>query len=352
MIAARVWLVVLVGCGRVGFERVPDGATIEGSANVAFVTSSVQDGALGGLAGADAICMQRASEAGLAGTFVAWLSLANSNAFSRIAGARGWRLVDGTPVADDPSDFATNQLLAPLALDEHGTDVRTAGPHPWTGTYGDGTYTGTDCAGWASNATATSGSIGDPKLGSSAFTSAGNLSCDQLHPLYCLEIDRVAHVAFTPPHARLAFVTDETWLPNAGGVSSADATCTAEARIAGLPGTYRAALSTSTTAARDRFDLTRAPWARVDGAVLAATAADLFAGQLGNFPDRTATGSLASALVWGGDPTQPSGPCTGWSSLGGQADLGASWASDGGVFFAGIAGACDQVDHRLLCLQE
>src|SRR5262249_21672037 len=39
--------------------------------NVAFVTSTVHTGQLGGLAGADAICQERASAAGLCGHFVA-----------------------------------------------------------------------------------------------------------------------------------------------------------------------------------------------------------------------------------------------------------------------------------------
>jgi hypothetical protein len=354
MIGARAWLVFAVGCGRVAFDPIPDGATIEGMANVAFVTSSQHDGALGGLAGADAICAQRAGEGGLAGTFVAWLSTPTSTAFSRIAGARGWRLVDGTPLADDPTDFATLQVLAPFAQDEHGNDVRATRPTTWTGTNDDGTDAGTDCNSWTTNAAGVQGLIGDTTEGARYFTASAASTCNLPHPLYCLQIDQLARVAFAPVHARFAFVTDETWQPNPGGVASADATCARGAARAGLPGDYLATLPTASTAIRDRFDLSGPPWARVDFALLAPTAPELFsAATLANFPDLTATGRHGAPTTWGGDPTVTAGPCTGWTVPDGAAaaTIGASWTSDSRVFNT-VGTPCDTLGTHLLCLQR
>src|SRR5665647_1642851 len=61
----------LTGCGRRNFNV--DASDADGAndgdggerANYVFVTSTVHDGNLGGLAGADSICQQRASEAAL-----------------------------------------------------------------------------------------------------------------------------------------------------------------------------------------------------------------------------------------------------------------------------------------------
>src|SRR5262245_55711495 len=107
------WLVVLVsaGCGRVGFaigELGGDGPTGDDApaggddaatggdggsgsgANIVFVASSLTDGGIGGLAQADDICAARAEEAGLAGTYVAYLSTTSVNAIDRLGSARGW----------------------------------------------------------------------------------------------------------------------------------------------------------------------------------------------------------------------------------------------------------------------
>ena len=43
-------------------------------ARLVFITSTLHDGNLGGVAGADQICNELASDAGLPGTYMAWLS--------------------------------------------------------------------------------------------------------------------------------------------------------------------------------------------------------------------------------------------------------------------------------------
>src|SRR5262245_28339890 len=53
-------------------------------AKAVFATSTLQDGNLGGLEGADAICATRATAALLPGTFKAWLSTTTTSAASRL----------------------------------------------------------------------------------------------------------------------------------------------------------------------------------------------------------------------------------------------------------------------------
>jgi hypothetical protein len=71
---------------------------ISSAANVVFVTSVTGDGNLGswadaggntGLAAGDAICQARANAAGLTGTFVAWLSDDNNDAYCRVHNLTG-----------------------------------------------------------------------------------------------------------------------------------------------------------------------------------------------------------------------------------------------------------------------
>lgn len=104
---------------------VPCGPT---NINRAFVTSTTHVlGALGGLAGADAICNQRAAAAGLDGTYVAWLSSSTASAASRLANASGWVRTDGKPFAKSRGDLLAGRLLYPLELDETGTRRRADG---------------------------------------------------------------------------------------------------------------------------------------------------------------------------------------------------------------------------------
>jgi hypothetical protein len=72
----------------------------------------------------------------------------------------------------------------------------------------------------------------------------------------------------------IAFVTSTSHTGNLGGIAGADAVCQARASAAGLPGTYRAWLSTSTANAIDRFT-GASGWIRVDGKPFVNTATDL-----------------------------------------------------------------------------
>ena len=65
-----------------------------------FASSTISDGDLGGLGGADTECNALAANAGLSGEFVAWLSTNSLNAVDRMAGSVGpWLNTAGQMVA-------------------------------------------------------------------------------------------------------------------------------------------------------------------------------------------------------------------------------------------------------------
>ena len=73
----------------------------------------------------------------------------------------------------------------------------------------------------------------------------------------------------------IIFVTDPVVvLASLGSLQAADAVCQSEANDAGVPGTYVACLSTSTTNAIDRIAGSRG-WVRLDGVPFVDTPADL-----------------------------------------------------------------------------
>ena len=106
------------------------------------------DGALGGLGGADAKCDARASEAGLSGTFKAWLS---DSGCGPADGCRDFTQstlpyfrVDGVRVADDWADLTDGSLQASINVDEFGDDQDIA--DAWTNTQIDGSIDVMDSA--------------------------------------------------------------------------------------------------------------------------------------------------------------------------------------------------------------
>jgi hypothetical protein len=126
-----------------------------------FVTSAgLGDGAnLGGLAGADANCMNLAMAAGSTGkTWVAYLSAEGINAKDRI-GAGPWQNFKGDVIATDVASLHSdaNNLTKQTALTETGAVVNGRGDTPnvhdmLTGSNADGTLAaGQTCGDWTLN---------------------------------------------------------------------------------------------------------------------------------------------------------------------------------------------------------
>lgn len=156
-----------------------------------FVSSTTSSGNFGGLSGADASCNTLAGNAGLDGTFVAWLSSSTIDAKDRIVDAE-YRLVNGTTVvANDLADLIDGSLDNKIDMNENG--VGSLNNNVWTGTESDGTEdsAANTCSGWTNG-------DGDPNRGQmgasnqtggnwtvngNAFCSASSLS------FYCFQVE-------------------------------------------------------------------------------------------------------------------------------------------------------------------
>ena len=157
-----------------------------------FVTGAVHTGNLGGLTGADAICQTRATEAGLSGTFRAWLSSGSLSAAQRIEHYAGpyyrFALPGTLRVAGNWADLANGLDTAAIATDENGASAGS-GTYAWTGTFvtGNTDNSSTRCLDWTSADGAQTGTRGWTSAGSSDWTSNGTAACTAALRLYCVE---------------------------------------------------------------------------------------------------------------------------------------------------------------------
>jgi hypothetical protein len=110
------------------------------------------------------------------------------------------------------------------------------------------------------------------------------------------------------------------------GLSGADNHCQQAAQTAGLPGTYRAWLSTSSVNAGDRLGTARG-WVRPDGLPFSDTQGDLKAGKILYPATVTEAGQVLNSWVHTGtlaDGTRAVDTCSDWTSTGASAAYGYS----------------------------
>lgn len=331
------WLFALVAlCAPAGSEE----PTNPPEVRRAFVTSSTHTGNLGGLAGADAICQQRASEALLpnAGGYVAYISDSTTDAYCHVHGLIGkrasncgqatlpadvgpWVRTDGFPFAAriDEALAPTGHVYAPPCHDELGDPVGIWVQY-WTSTVDTGEVHPTfsaPCSDWTSE----DGSAGSGLSWSTttSFSYGGSMACSTARPLLCLEAGFAVPL---PPHrsgGAQVFLTAAPSTGALGGLPGADAKCVAAATAAGLPApwSFVAWLSDSGSDARDRLTYD-GPWVRLDGVLVASGKSDLVDGTLHAPINLTETGAwLGYYGVWTG--TQSGGTylgtdCEGWTS--------------------------------------
>ena len=332
--------------------------------NVAFISSvEFTPGSLGGLAGADAQCQALADDAGLAGTYVAWLSDSTTDAVDRLADARGWRRPDGLPFADDVDDIVAGRVWYPLLVDETGT----ANAQPrfvLTATNPVGTLHGpSTCDDWDYYnplAPPEFVAVGRSDHNAGFWTSGGAGNCQGSYALYCFGIDHAHAVTLdVPDDARYAFVSSGG-LPPQSGLEGADDLCDADAADAGLPGTYLALLAPDGASAMSRFSTDDGPWVLPSGVSLAETAAD-FADDTRLSPISQTADATPLELVftiWSGASTTATAgtmdnSCEEWTVTTGFGLGTVSWV---GVladpWFGDLYPACDDEAVRVFCLQE
>ncbi len=361
---------VAAGCGRLHFDPLGgssgdgggDGKQLDGvlppNTNVAFVLSTpIQGYKLGGIAGADALCNQAAANAGLPGSYVAWLSDATTNAIDRILPSRGWVRRDGRAFVDTPDDLVAGKILYPLAVDELGNAVALQ-QSVATGTLANGTAAGADCTGYSTLSFIEEGGIG---YGTSYWTAITGTStdCGLNLRMYCFGIGQTTPVQPPPTTARRAFLSAAPWVP-AGGITAADAVCQNDAMQAGLTGTFRALLGITGSTAISRFSLTGSVWTRVDGVALADTTTDFATGNTIAPINVTAAGAYVgpiTANAWTGGVPDMVGTatttCADWTSSAASANAhGGLWLSSGtGAFEQVVVVSCQDTSNRLYCLE-
>lgn len=156
---------------------------------IVFVTSSSQDGSLGGLAGADDECNALAAKrAGTMGrSYRAWLSLpgVGPEASDRLVhGENAYRRTDGVLVAASFAALTSGALAAPIDRDETGTQVPPNGV-VWTGTDERGRAFSSTCGGWLG--TAGNGATGNLSKNNFEWSRSVQIDCALSARLYCIE---------------------------------------------------------------------------------------------------------------------------------------------------------------------
>jgi hypothetical protein len=369
---------------------------IASAANVVFVTSVTGDGNLGswadaggntGLAAGDAICQARAVAAGLTGTFVAWLSDDNNDAYCRVhnltgkkasncgqgslpASAGPWVRTDDFPFGPriDQILSPNGVVYTPLRFDEFGDPVSDVIPGYFTATFIDGTFDiATTCSNWTSNGTELA-IYGDLNGTTGTWTSAGDDQCQSNFHLLCFQTDAGGSLPSFASSGKKVFVTSLTGNGNLGswpdsggntGLAAGDAICQARASAAGLANTanFKAWLSGSATDAIDRLT-SDGPWVRPDGVKVADNKADLTDGSLFTAISQDETGIYwDNRAVWTGTfdtGIKTSDTCNDWTDgtnafngiFGTSTFAGNDWSG----FTSSLS--CDSTFVKLYCFED
>lgn len=164
-----------------------------------------------------------------------------------------------------------------------------------------------------------------------------------------------------PAPDHVAFVSSTNFASTFGGLEAADLECERLADAAGLEGIFRAILSDSSVAARERITIAGRV---VDtaGNVLAADATELWSGAIRTTLSRSETGaSVGTSIVWTGTETDGSrdsanGHCGNWITGAGGAEAGRTDRSDTG--WISIYGSSPSSAHacsnesRIYCIRS
>jgi hypothetical protein len=326
-------------------------AEFSATPNRIFVTSTTTDGAMGGIAGADAICAARANAASLNGTFIAYISDGTTSALSRVVGSRGWVRVDGAPYADAPTAFGTGEIVFPPRLDEFGNDLGNV--IVFSGT-NNGNVNANRCLEWTSSDGAEDGFVNETGFGSDSV-GGFQAACSQQAHLLCVETGRAIQVATRFDTGKQSFMSRSGWAPG-GGRASADAHCASQAASAGLTGTFLAAIATTTESIKSRFSPT-AVYRRPDGVRLLRTSGVFANDWLDVSPELDQLGASLRADFWTGtqrfDQVSASGAdnCNDWNDAVDTSSAIQHWTTNTNLADPAKTGGCDGA-VPILCLEQ
>jgi hypothetical protein len=189
-------------CAACGESCDPLQACVQGGCQAArrvFVTSDVLSGLLGGLDGADSHCNALANDAGLEGTFRAFL-IDGVHGLERLEQANvPYMRLDGVQIAAHWEELVDGTLMAPFDRDQWRDVVEGDGGAvlAWTGLTMLPVVIQADvhCNGWTTDeascdATMICGGAGVIGATNSSWAGIGfGSSCGLLHHLYCIEQD-------------------------------------------------------------------------------------------------------------------------------------------------------------------
>lgn len=311
-----------------------------GNANLSSWPDAVSAGSVTGLAAGDAVCQARALASGLTGTFKAWLSSSTTDAYCHVqelsgkksskcgqvtlpATAGPWVRTDGAPFAPTIDTMTSSPFITytPLVYDESGTLFPDAYQQVATNSLADGSglFSGpfNACSDWTDGSTVMAATGGYVYMTMNYSVSGFGLSCDQTHPLLCVQAGAGVPLSILPASGKKVFVTSTTYDGNLGGLSGADAKCQAQAEIAGLAhsANFKAWLSDGSTDAISRLTGT-GPWVRLDGIKVADNKTDLTNGAIFTSISMDELGNYVSTMVWTGTNavgTKEANTCNSWA---------------------------------------
>ena len=168
-----------------------------GTEKKVFLSSVAYDGNLGGVSGADSKCATLATNASLAGTYKAWISVTTGTddpATTFTHSTVPYKLVNGTLIANNWASLTSGTISAAISLDESGNTP--AATNRWTNTTTSGTASSsgsgnsTNCVGWTNNASGgKNGRFGSSGATNSTWTDNGatNTGCNSLLRLICVQ---------------------------------------------------------------------------------------------------------------------------------------------------------------------
>ena len=232
-------------------------------------------------------------------------------------------------IACDPAPSMTTSSTSGTTSDEYETHIPSSTSVSLASSDGQGD----DTTSTAATSSTTSGASSDASSGSgsSSGTTSGNDSSSSGSDSSSSSTTEMDSSSGDTDTTLRVFVSSTVTNAALGGTSGADTLCTNLAASAGLGGTWSAWLSTSTVDAADRIDPTGAPYALVDGTVVANDLADLLDGSVASPINRDENGSPVASDVWTGtlqDGTAQGFDCGAWTSAAGTGHCGAASQSD------------------------
>jgi hypothetical protein len=165
---------------------------------IVFVTPQISPGSLGGTGAGDTTCQGLASQYGLPGTYLAWLSDSSVSPASRMKKATvPYVLPDrSTVVAVGWTQLVSGNLAHAIDQTAQGSTVTsagqscngTAGYYVWTGTTTAGaSWNSYTCNAWNTASPGNLGGVGDALEQNADWTQWCQATCNVLAAIYCVE---------------------------------------------------------------------------------------------------------------------------------------------------------------------